>query len=416
MGSAWPLEEELNAEIRGRDLVTGLPKTIVITTRGDPRSDRRARHRHRRRGEGHARQDAARAGRRHHGARHHDHRRRRVAHRTRTIASSTRPACRSTSPTIPLQSVAIGSGQALEEFDALRGVLFKGPGALTSATKLDGFRAHPTSGPAPPGAPGIGSRLHNSSHLGRPRVDAYPQLLGGRRRRVRPGAPGPPSHVFQPVENAWNGVFRLRPLKKENEASASRSMSLKGKQAQATPPRPQIRNCSSSSSCLGRRTSPPGGRGGDRPRRTSTRRSRSTGAASKGVEVGMPVVDGGGPRRQGGRRQQHRASCRLITDPDFRRASRLPRLAPSSASSTAHGRDRIPSRSDLIDANASAHEGGRRDHERRPAEPVPRQHSGRVVSEFHKDPGELQLTVKVEPAADLTNLGVVKIIVWKPEG
>ncbi len=32
MGSAWPLEEELYAEIRGRDLVSGLPKTITITT------------------------------------------------------------------------------------------------------------------------------------------------------------------------------------------------------------------------------------------------------------------------------------------------------------------------------------------------------------------------------------------------
>ena len=32
LGSAFPLEEELRAEIRGRDLVTGLPKTIVTTT------------------------------------------------------------------------------------------------------------------------------------------------------------------------------------------------------------------------------------------------------------------------------------------------------------------------------------------------------------------------------------------------
>ena len=32
MGSAYPLEEELFAEIRGRDLVTGLPKTIVVST------------------------------------------------------------------------------------------------------------------------------------------------------------------------------------------------------------------------------------------------------------------------------------------------------------------------------------------------------------------------------------------------
>ncbi|HVE94987.1 MAG TPA: rod shape-determining protein [Acidimicrobiales bacterium] len=32
LGSAWPLEEELYAEIRGRDLVTGLPKTIMTNT------------------------------------------------------------------------------------------------------------------------------------------------------------------------------------------------------------------------------------------------------------------------------------------------------------------------------------------------------------------------------------------------
>src|ERR1041384_1848230 len=32
LGSAWPLEEEITAEIRGRDLITGLPKTIVTST------------------------------------------------------------------------------------------------------------------------------------------------------------------------------------------------------------------------------------------------------------------------------------------------------------------------------------------------------------------------------------------------
>src|SRR6202035_3633864 len=32
LGSACPLMEELHAEIRGRDLITGLPKTIVTTT------------------------------------------------------------------------------------------------------------------------------------------------------------------------------------------------------------------------------------------------------------------------------------------------------------------------------------------------------------------------------------------------
>jgi rod shape-determining protein MreB len=32
LASAWPLKEELYAEVRGRDLVSGLPKTIVVST------------------------------------------------------------------------------------------------------------------------------------------------------------------------------------------------------------------------------------------------------------------------------------------------------------------------------------------------------------------------------------------------
>jgi rod shape-determining protein MreB len=32
IGSAYPMQEELQAEIRGRDLVTGLPKTVVLTS------------------------------------------------------------------------------------------------------------------------------------------------------------------------------------------------------------------------------------------------------------------------------------------------------------------------------------------------------------------------------------------------
>ena len=36
LGSAWPLKEELEAEIRGRDLVSGLPKTVTVST-GDLR-------------------------------------------------------------------------------------------------------------------------------------------------------------------------------------------------------------------------------------------------------------------------------------------------------------------------------------------------------------------------------------------
>ena len=32
MGSAWPMEEEMTADIRGRDLISGLPRTITLST------------------------------------------------------------------------------------------------------------------------------------------------------------------------------------------------------------------------------------------------------------------------------------------------------------------------------------------------------------------------------------------------
>ena len=32
MGSAWPLAEEFGAEVRGRDLITGLPRSVELTT------------------------------------------------------------------------------------------------------------------------------------------------------------------------------------------------------------------------------------------------------------------------------------------------------------------------------------------------------------------------------------------------
>ena len=68
LGSAYELEEELHAEIRGRDLVTGLPKTVVISTQEIRTGHRRAGLGDRRRRQGDPRPYAAGAGRRHHGA------------------------------------------------------------------------------------------------------------------------------------------------------------------------------------------------------------------------------------------------------------------------------------------------------------------------------------------------------------
>ncbi len=123
LGSAWPLEEELTAEIRGRDLVTGLPKTIITST---------------------------------------EEIREALAEPVSAVVDAVKVTLDKTPPELaadimesgivitgggalllglterlqaetgmpitvarnPLQSVAIGSGQSLEEFEALKGVLF----------------------------------------------------------------------------------------------------------------------------------------------------------------------------------------------------------------------------------------------------------------------------------------------------
>jgi rod shape-determining protein MreB len=127
LGSAWPLVEEVHAEIRGRDLVTGLPKTIVVSTEEI--------------------RDA-------------------LAEPVSAIVDAVKVTLDKTPPELaadimetgivlsgggallhgldarlqnetgmpmviapdPLHAVAIGSGQSLEEFDALKGVLFSANG------------------------------------------------------------------------------------------------------------------------------------------------------------------------------------------------------------------------------------------------------------------------------------------------
>jgi rod shape-determining protein MreB len=127
LGSAWPLIEEVHAEIRGRDLVTGLPKTIVVST---------------------------------------EEIREAIEEPVSAIVDAVKVTLDKTPPELaadimeqgivlagggallhgldarlqhetgmpiviahdPLHAVAIGSGQSLEEFDALKGVLFSANG------------------------------------------------------------------------------------------------------------------------------------------------------------------------------------------------------------------------------------------------------------------------------------------------
>ena len=122
LGSACPLQEELYAEVRGPRPRHRPPEDHRRVDARDPRGDRGARHRDRRRGEGDARQDAARARGRHHDEGHRDHRRRRAAARSARAPERSRPECRSSIADNPLFSVVHGSGLYLENFKVLKGM------------------------------------------------------------------------------------------------------------------------------------------------------------------------------------------------------------------------------------------------------------------------------------------------------
>ena len=79
IGSAFPMAEELQAEIRGRDMVSGLPKTVVLTSEEIRVAHRGAAVADHRRDQGDARPHAAGARLGHHGPRHRARRRRRAA-------------------------------------------------------------------------------------------------------------------------------------------------------------------------------------------------------------------------------------------------------------------------------------------------------------------------------------------------
>ncbi len=87
IGSAYPMEEELQAEIRGRDMVSGLPKTVVLTSEEIRQALEEPLQPDRGSGQGDARSHAAGARLGHHGPRHHARGRRLAAAGSRRAAA-----------------------------------------------------------------------------------------------------------------------------------------------------------------------------------------------------------------------------------------------------------------------------------------------------------------------------------------
>ena len=293
LGSAWPLEEELHAEVRGRDLVTGLPKTIVISTEEIREAIEEPVVGDRRRGEGHARQDAARAGGRHHGAGHRAHRWRRAAHRPRRPPRARDRHADRDRPQPALLRWRIGSGQSLEEFEALKGVLFSSNTRLIGAQPL----ALSTSASAVARFTLILLILTSITLLtldfrGFGPVDSRAER--GARRRSRPVG-DVASDALPPRRQPVERRLRLRrPQEARTRAAGSRSTSSKARSRAATSPSRACSSCSSRSTLPSSATSRPQARVSCRvPSPTSTTPSRST-RARRRHQAGMPVVAGTG--------------------------------------------------------------------------------------------------------------------------
>jgi len=79
IGSAYPLQQELKMDVRGRDLVAGLPKTVEVTSEEIRESAGRASPADRGEALCGSRRDAARTWKRRYRAGNHTHRRRLAA-------------------------------------------------------------------------------------------------------------------------------------------------------------------------------------------------------------------------------------------------------------------------------------------------------------------------------------------------
>ena len=87
VGSAFRMREEVQAEVRGRDMLTGLPKTVILNSEEIREALEEPVSQIIDAIQLHARQDAARARRGHHGPRHRARRRRRAPARPRRAAA-----------------------------------------------------------------------------------------------------------------------------------------------------------------------------------------------------------------------------------------------------------------------------------------------------------------------------------------
>ena len=341
MGSAWPLDEELTADIRGRDLISGLPRTIQLTTEQVREALAEPVVCHRRRREDHARQDAARAGRRHHGAGHHDHRWRRAA----------RPGSTSGSPHETGMPIRHRRRAAVQRGHRLR------PGAREhrrdAGADVARRRRLSTGGAVAmfsslsrrTGDPARRAHVRPADHARPARQPGHrPQPVPCSATRHAARSTPPPRLSPCPIERAWHGITDYDDLRARERSAARPDRAQKGNDVEARSAILEYRELLKLQPARRRSSTYDTRRraGGRRRRRATSRtRSRSMSARNRGVAR----RHAGHRRRRPGRARSPRcsptaASCCCSPTPSIsvpgagarrgRRRRRPPRRPPAA--------------------------------------------------------------------------------------
>ena len=194
IGSAAPTGDEREMEVKGRDLVSGIPKTVRVHSDRDPRGGAGADPADRGRGAPRARDHAARARERHRRPRHRHDRRRRAHPRARHPARAGDRASRSTwtRTRSPAWSAA--------------------PAAFSTTTRNTAASSPPEHGQR------VGTLVHAPGHRA---VRRLPRPLARRRCSRRPsGARASRPGSARPCSRRWSGC-RTGPRKAGPAACAS---------------------------------------------------------------------------------------------------------------------------------------------------------------------------------------------------
>ncbi len=132
-----------------------------------------------------------------------------------------------------------------------------------------------------------------------------------------------------------------------------------------------------------------------------------------GIAVNMPVVTGGGLVGRIAQVSKSRSTVLLLTDPTF---SVGVRLTTNGAVFVANGAGRgNPLTLDLVDANTKVNVGDNLVTSGLNLAQYPKDIPVATVKSVKSAPGQLQQSVTVTPAADLSRLEYVRVLQWSPQ-